>query len=274
MTLTDNGINTKGRTEGQFKTTCPKCSEKRKKKKDLCLSVNIDEGIWNCHHCGWFGSIKKKQKHEEYVKPVWSNATSLSDKLVKWFSSRGIRQSTLMRNKITEGESFMPQIEKETNTIQFNYFRDEELVNIKFRDGNKNFKLIKGAEKILYGLDDIKDCDSIIIVEGEMDKLSYEEAGYTNCVSVPNGANIKMDYLDACKEYFKNVKKIFISTDNDEKGIELEKELSRRLGRDRCYKVSYPDDCKDANDVLVKYSSIELEKYFLNAKAYPLEGVV
>ena len=274
MTLTDNGINTKGRTEGQFKTTCPKCSENRKKKKELCLSVNIDEGIWNCHHCGWFGSIKKKQKHEEYVKPVWSNATSLSDKLVKWFSSRGIRQSTLMRNKITEGKSFMPQIEKETNTIQFNYFRDEELVNIKFRDGNKNFKLIKGAEKILYGLDDIKDCDSIIIVEGEIDKLSYEEAGYTNCVSVPNGANIKMDYLDTCKEYFKNVKKIFISTDNDEKGIELEKELSRRLGRDRCYKVSYPDDCKDANDVLVKYSSIELEKYFLNAKPYPLEGVV
>ena len=30
MTLTDNGINTKGKTEGQFKTTCPKCSEKRR----------------------------------------------------------------------------------------------------------------------------------------------------------------------------------------------------------------------------------------------------
>ena len=126
MTLIDNGINTKGRTGGQFKTTCPKCSKDRKKKNALCLSVNIDEGIWKCHHCGWYGSLKKKKENEEYIKPVWSNVTSLSDKLVKWFNSRGIRQNTLMRNKITEGKSYMPQVSKETNTIQFNYFRDEE----------------------------------------------------------------------------------------------------------------------------------------------------
>ena len=274
MTLIDYGINTKGRTNGQFKTTCPKCSHGRKKKKDPCLSVNIDEGIWNCHHCGWYGSIQKKSQDIEYVKPKWSNVTSLSDKLVKWFSSRGIKQSTLMRNKITEGKTYMPQIDKEINTIQFNYFKDEELINIKYRDSKKNFKLVKGAQKILYGLDDIKDCDEIIIVEGEIDKLSYEEAGYTNCVSVPNGANLKMDYLDTCKEYFENVNKIYISTDNDEKGVQLEKELSRRLGRDRCYNILYPDECKDANDVLVKHSLLELEKCLKNAKPYPLEGVV
>jgi len=274
MTLIDNGINTKGRTEGQFKTTCPKCSEGRRKKKEPCLSVNIDEGIWNCHHCGWFGSLNKKSKYEEYVKPEWNNNTLLSDKLVKWFNSRGIRQKTLIRNKITEGVTFMPQVVKEVNTIQFNYFEDNELLNIKYRDANKNFKLVKGAVKILYGLDDIKNTNDVIIVEGEMDKLSYEEAGFTNCVSVPNGANIKMDYLDTCKDYFKDVSNIFISTDNDEKGIELEKELSRRLGRDRCYKVSYPEGCKDANDVLVKYNLLELEKCILNAKPYPLEGVV
>jgi twinkle protein len=37
----------------------------------------------------------------------------------------------------------------------------------------------------LYGLDDIIDSGLVIIVEGEMDKLAMEEAGYTNCVSVP-----------------------------------------------------------------------------------------
>ena len=45
MTLKDYGINTKGRVSGQFKTTCPKCSHTRRKKKDPCLSVNIDEQV-------------------------------------------------------------------------------------------------------------------------------------------------------------------------------------------------------------------------------------
>lgn len=44
---------------------------------------------------------------------------------------------------------------------------------------------MKGAEKVFYGLDDIADSKTVIIVEGEMDKLAMEEAGYLNCVSVP-----------------------------------------------------------------------------------------
>ena len=66
----------------------------------------------------------------------------------------------------------------------------------KYRDGDKNFKLVKDAERIMYGLDDIMGCDEVIIVEGEMDKLSFYEAGFKNCVSVPNGAsNLKLEYL-------------------------------------------------------------------------------
>jgi twinkle protein len=70
------------------------------------------------------------------------------------------------------------------------------------------------TEKILYGLDDIKRARDIIIVEGEIDKLSMEEAGYRNCVSVPDGAppkvssklpdkdqDKKYQYLWNCKEY-------------------------------------------------------------------------
>lgn len=47
---------------------------------------------------------------------------------------------------------------------------------------------VKGAEKILYGLDDVAGQEEIIIVEGEMDKLAMLEAGITNVVSVPDGA--------------------------------------------------------------------------------------
>ena len=45
-----------------------------------------------------------------------------------------------------------------------------------------------GCSQILYALDDIKDAAEIIIVEGEMDKLSLEVAGFSNATSVPDGA--------------------------------------------------------------------------------------
>lgn len=41
---------------------------------------------------------------------------------------------------------------------------------------------------MLFGLNDIADQPEIILVEGEMDKLALEEAGFFNVASVPDGA--------------------------------------------------------------------------------------
>lgn len=45
---------------GQYSTTCPKCSQDRKKKKAECLSVKIDHDgvVWHCNHCDWKGGEK------------------------------------------------------------------------------------------------------------------------------------------------------------------------------------------------------------------------
>ena len=51
-TFEDFGIKLTARaTSGQTHTQCPSCSSQRRKKKAACLSVNIDEGVWLCHHC-------------------------------------------------------------------------------------------------------------------------------------------------------------------------------------------------------------------------------
>ncbi|KAJ0016468.1 hypothetical protein Pint_11353 [Pistacia integerrima] len=42
----------------------------------------------------------------------------------------------------------------------------------------------KDTEKVFYGLDDIEGESDIIIVEGEIDKLSMEEVALRNCVGV------------------------------------------------------------------------------------------
>lgn len=57
-----------GRVNGQITTTCPKCSYTRKHKNEKCLSINIDEGVWNCHHCGESGSLKTGWKND--AKPL------------------------------------------------------------------------------------------------------------------------------------------------------------------------------------------------------------
>ena len=192
--------------------------------------------------------------------------------MVKWFAQRGISETTIANWKIGESKEYFPQIEKRRTAINFNYYREGELVNVKYRDGAKNFKLVKDAERIMYGLDDLVGKKEAIIVEGEMDKLALYESGYKNCVSVPNGAsNLKMEYL---KDFPENLEKVYIATDNDEPGRKLAEELSRRIGRDICYRVNYFDDCKDINDVLLNHEDKGVGYCIKNAQPYPLEGVL
>ena len=269
--LQDLGINIKGKAT---KTLCPKCSHTRRNKKDLCLSVDIDEGLYNCHHCGWQGNVKFKKK-VEYVLPPKINV-NLNERVISWFKNRGITEATLAHYKIGESVEFIPQAQSKRRCINFNYYRNNQIVNVKYRDGEKNFKLVAGAELIFYGLNNIKDTEKCYIVEGEIDALSLHEAGLYSVVSVPNGAskgNQRLDYLDNCYKYFENKTEIILCTDNDSAGLSLRKELARRLGIHRCKYVDF-EEYKDANEVLVEKGAEELRMLISNAKQFPIEGVI
>ena len=149
----------------------------------------------------------------------------------------------------------MPQTGKTENTIKFNYTIGNELINIKYRDGRKNFKLYKGAEKVFYNINSIVGYNNCVITEGEMDVLAFHEAGVKNVISVPNGATItnnNLDYLDNCIDYFEDKEKIILAVDSDAAGQTLQQELIRRLGAEVCF-IADLEDCKDANEYLLKY---------------------
>lgn len=263
------------KTSGEVECLCPQCSHTRKKKTEKCLSVNLDKQAWFCHHCGWKGKLLDKIEKVEYIKPEWKNKTDLSEKVVKWFEIRSISQNTLKEFKISEGLEWMPQTQKEENTIQFNYFRSGELVNVKYRTGAKHFKLHKGSELIFYNLDCVADHKEIIICEGEIDALSFAECGYKNAVSVPNGANINtnnLQYVDNCIELFENVETIYLATDNDIPGRKLRMELAERFGIERCKYLEF-EQYKDCNDLLKASGKIGVDQCVQNAKDFPLEGV-
>ncbi len=263
-------------------STCPKCSKHRKKKNDKCMSVFWGTGLGQCNHCGettQLHTYKKKQIDKEYVKPKISQINNdFSDSFSKYIQDvRKIDLKVLKTIKVREQKEWMPQTQKHENCICFDYYLENQIVNVKYRDGRKNFKLYKGAEKIFYNLDNISTAKECIIVEGEFDVLSYATAGLINCVSVPNGFNlngdtVNLDYLDNYLDYFENKETIYLAVDNDAAGQKGQKELIRRLGAEKCRIVDFKD-CKDANDYLIKYGKLALYATIKDSKDVKIEGV-
>ena len=265
-----------GKTQG----VCPTCSHTRKpeNKKAKCASYDWERGLGTCHNCNTSFQLhtyqRKGASEKVYVRPQIEYKPT-SSKVEQWFETRGITKQTLADLRVGEGQEFMPQTGKSENTIQFNYYMGDQLINVKYRDGRKNFKLYKGAEKIFYNINSIIGYDTCVIVEGEMDVLAMHEAGVKNVISVPNGATLNsnnLEYLDNCIDYFDDKEKVILAVDADEAGQALRQEFIRRLGAEVCYLVDF-DDCKDANDYLVKYGAEKLRDVIDNVRPVPLEGV-
>ena len=266
---------------GKPQGTCPLCSADRKpeNRKAKCASYEWERGLGTCHNCDTSFQLhtyqRKGASEKVYVRPQSTDVPKVETKVEQWFETRGISARTLTDLQVGEGTEWMPQTGKSENTIHFNYYMGDQLINIKYRDGRKNFKLYKGAEKIFYNINSIVGYDSCIIVEGEMDVLAMHEAGVKNVISVPNGATLNsnnLDYLDNCIDYLEDKTEIILALDTDEPGQALKQEFIRRLGAEVCYLVDF-DDCKDANEYLLKHGKDDLRSVINSCKQVPLEGV-
>jgi twinkle protein len=280
---------------GQFKTKCPVCKDNRKasNRNDDPLSVDLGEQIANCHNCGARfvvdkGGYLESSNQKKYKNPEPQETyDKLDERMIAWFESRKIQLDVLRRAKVTSGTVWMPQVDKEVNAVFFNYFDRDQLVNIKYRDGAKNFRMFGGAKLIFYNLNALYDTDGdIIIVEGEMDVLSYMQCDRSNVISVPNGASkgsLKLEYLDNHYHLFDNqwraehklqpLKRIILATDDDEPGRRLRTEFVRRLGATRCWFVDFKGH-NDPNEVLMKEGAVALQQTIDNCTPAPLADVV
>jgi len=267
---------------GKAESVCPLCSHQRKpeNKKKKCASLDWERGLGTCHNCNKTFQLHTYQRKggtdREYARPSYDTEThkAVETKALQWFKSRGISKKTVQDLSISEGLEYMPQTGKKENTIKFNYMIGDQLINIKYRDARKNFKLYKGAEKVFYNINSIIGYNWCVIVEGEMDVCAIHEAGIPNVISVPNGATLNtnnLDYLDNCIDYFADKEKIIIAVDNDAAGIALKQELIRRLGSEVCYTVDF-DKHKDANEVLLE-DPTSLINIIEKASPVPLENV-
>ena len=278
--LNDIGIYLKHYNFGNQKTFCPRCKNSRKphNQSDTPLSVTIEEDrtLYKCHNCDWTGAISENKNFNTLPKKMDSN------RLEKWFSSRGISKKTIDDLGIYEyGDS-----------ICFPYIQNKEIVNVKYRTYDKRFKQKPNAQRTLYNIDNVKKYweltgkKNIIICEGEIDVVSFYEAGVINAVTLPDGApkEAKFDIKDLRFQALKNtpwldeVEKVYIATDQDNAGKALHLELVHRFGKDRCLRINFPEQTgdvitKDVNECLTVFGRNTLIESLKNAKPYPIDGI-
>lgn len=176
--------------------------------------------------------------------------------------------------------------------LAFEYRLDGILRYLKIRivteDGGKSFmrdrKNVESSMFLEHFLQTDPDPSSpLVICEGEIDALSLVTAGIPNVVSVPDGAQLAelgtgkiipeedkaFGWLwsgSALKPHLAQFERIVLATDADKKGRILREELAVRFERWRCDFVTYPDGCKDANEVLQQHGPAVLAKLVAEAK--------
>jgi twinkle protein len=263
------------------KYLCPKCSQNRANKTDKCLSVSFTTSnvVYKCHNCGFTGAVyySNNEYFERpkigYFKPSEPAAAVDRSKLYNYGLKRGITAKIIDKYKLDVNDK---------NEIIFKYYRDNELVNIKYRtnlgDGKKTFRQEKDTEKIFYGMDEVSEiADEIVIVEGEWDVLAFAEIGVA-AVSVPQGASeIKLECIENCWEFLQRFESYVICTDNDISGEKLKQNLIQRLGKSKCKIVNWDvgDELKskDANELLLKDKDALLH-LVKSAEFLQIEGIM
>lgn len=314
--LAEQGIshkNLKFQPGANYPLPCPKANQcGARHPNDLCFSVKIDDdgkgAVWNCKRgtCGGdTGSVRlkdgpegfRRKETKAYRRPNPIPDASPSDKMLEWFETkRGISADVVKKSgAYATTHWFFPRGEetegRSMSCIAFPYYRDGELVNVKYRTHDKRFMQEKGAEKIFFGLDNVKDYTFCVICEGEIDTLACQMAGIENVISVPDGApervkdgpvdpdnDAKFEYVWNCIDMLKGMDRVILAVDADKPGQALEAELARRIGKDKCWRVRWPEaigdvQIKDANDCLIHMGADALRECINDAAPFPIEDL-
>ncbi len=293
-------------TSGQVKTPCPLCSHTRTKSDEACLTVNLDTGGYHCYHCaatGWLEDVKATLPFATKTKRTYKvpDATQMEDRqervdtdVLEYFQKRGISEKTLTDWKIGSGPSIVRKDEQgnvvyengvmvRDKAIWFPFYEEGKLVFVKhlrpreWNEGKRVFRAFAGGKPVPFGLDNAG--KRIIMVEGEIDALSVYEAGINEVWSVPNGVEgLGFLEFESVVDKLQAAEYVYLAVDTDEAGQKLQDELIRRLkvmiGAEKIMLVYWLEDCKDANDVLVKHGPAMLYANIIDmSEALPMDGI-
>ena len=187
-------------------------------------------------------------KPTKFVKPIPKSITG-----VKAFSP--VMEYLVNERKLTIETISAYEIGERNHEIVFPYFRDNELIFIKYlklqRTNNKKQMSVEpNCEPCLFGWHMIpNNARSITICEGEIDAMTFYQYGLP-ALSVPfgGGGGDKQRWIEQEFDRLAIFDRIYLCLDADKEGLIATRELVERLGRHRCHIVKLPH--KDANECL------------------------
>jgi len=163
----------------------------------------------------------------------------------EWLNGRGLTDKTIEAFRIAE------QSRGTEAFAVFPYLRDDELVNVKYRNTSdkKDMRQEKGAEPCLFGwhLIDPK-ARTVAITEGEIDAMTLHQVGIP-ALSVNQGAG-NHQWVESDWQRLDRFSDILVCFDCDEAGDKGAREVIQRLGPERCRRMLMPAGIKDANEYL------------------------
>jgi twinkle protein len=288
-TFADFGIDAPEHGTGEYQTTCPQCSASRKKKSAKCLSVNLADGTWCCHHphCGWTGHLGSASTDTlpapvstDTPRPVAAPTRELTDEALAFLKSRGISRQTAELAGVRSAVAYFHDL-GDAPALAFVYTVAGAERGIKYRATcGKAFTQTKGGCKTAYLHDLAAGSSQVVITEGELDALALLECGVQGVVSCPEGAppirakaDGKLAFLEASGEVFKGAERVVLAMDQDEPGIHWRELLAAALGPERCLVVTWPEGCKDGNDALLHGGKDAVLLALRTAKLYPCPGL-
>ena len=191
-TFADFGIHINRVKGGNQKTTCPNCSPTRKNKLDPCLSVNLDDGTFYCHHCEWKGSTRN------------NNGDNKKNKIIETYNYKDESSSLVYQSVRFDPKSFRQRRP----------------------DGNGGWTWnLKDVHQVPYRLPELTaSVDMVYITGGEKDVESLVKHGLTATTNSGGEGNWKQEF----NEYLKN-RDVVILEDNDSKGQKHGKTISEGL---------------------------------------------
>lgn len=165
----------------------------------------------------------------------------------------------LTRERLLELDTIKAfKVAQRGNDIAFPSFSpDGKMVNIKYinleRDarGKKIVTQETGCAPALFGWQTVDPKNrTCIITEGQIDAMTWYQWSGMNALSIPNGTGDLNNWIDYEWDNLAAFDCIYLSFDNDEKGLPAIPIVAKRLGIHRCKIVTLP--FKDANEALQK----------------------
>ena len=155
--------------------------------------------------------------------------------------------------------------------VAFAYRKNGQSYAAKFRTADrKDFRSTQGVTRGLYGEDALRIGEGpIVITEGEIDALSVMQSGYARTVSLPDGWTEdggKREVLVQAESLLRQSPYVIVAGDNDAAGASLPKTVANILAGHDVRFATWPEGCKDANDVLMQFGEGELSRCLLDAK--------